>query len=85
MVPEDWIISNSNRIENFVNELAVAGHTISDLEKKGPLLRGLRYEFIMTAKLIRSTGRVYQEAISQLIIHQSGLDDVPEKHQAMVT
>lgn len=59
------IIDYSKRIEHLVNELAAADHTISDLEKKRALLRGLRSKNSVTAQVIRSTGKEYLEAVSE--------------------
>lgn len=39
----------------------------------------------MTTQIIRSTGNAYHEAVAWLIIHESEVDEDPEKNQAMVT
>ena len=86
MDPEEPVMKYTNKIENLVNELAAAGHPISSLEKKRALLRGLREEFSVVAQVIRTTGKDYDEAVSQLIIHESSMNiDSPQEATALIT
>lgn len=75
MTQNEPVIQYSNKIENLVNELAAAGHIVTNLEKKRALLRGLREEFSVMCQVIRSTGKDYEEAVSQLIIHESSVEE----------
>ena len=86
MREKDSIIEYSNKIQNLVNELQAAGHSISELEMKRALLKGLRSEFVVTAEVIRSSGVYYSTAVSNLIIRESTMDDTTaNKEQALST
>lgn len=75
MMPNEPVIQYSNNIDNFVNELAATGHTVTNLEKKRVLLRGLRDEFLVMWNVFRSTEKEYDEAVSQLIIQESRIEE----------
>lgn len=56
MAEKDCVIEYSNKIQNLLNELQAAGHSVSELVMKLALLRGLRNEISVTAYVIRSSG-----------------------------
>lgn len=52
-------------------ELFGAGRTISELEKKRSLLRGLPPEYDVTSETIMSGTLSYHEAVSKLVVHET--------------
>lgn len=54
-----------------MNELLDAGHSVSDVEKRIILLRGVRRELEAIAKVVRMSGQTVTEAVAHLIIEKS--------------
>lgn len=67
-----WLLHHS--IYGIVNQLASIGHNVSEMEKKRALIRGLTPDFILTAQVIRSTGKLYRQAITELIIQEPRME-----------
>lgn len=85
MGPQEPIMKFTNMIDGLVNELSASGHPVTKLEKKRALFRGLRDVFSIVAQVIRSTGKEFNEAVSQLIIFESSLEHTTDETKAMLT
>lgn len=58
-----------------MNELDIAGHTISETKRKGALLRDLPSEFDVTVESIMLAGPSYQEEISMFVVRDMRLEE----------
>ena len=75
MAANEKIVQFVNRIQNLITELSAAAHMDSTLEKNRELLRGLREEYHIVARVPRTTGTSLDKAAAQLTIHESKLED----------
>lgn len=64
------VIEYISRIEKPNIELQAVGHPVVDL-KKISVLRGMTAQFSVTAQVIKTTGKSFKEAISNLIVAES--------------
>lgn len=70
MKPDERIMSYVNRLVEIENKLVSIGHRVDNEEKLRALLRGLRSEFGVTAKVVRVTDKTFSEAVSQLVVDE---------------
>lgn len=61
MIESGPVIQYYNRIHNLVNELSEVGQKVTTLEKEQGILRGLQSKFYVTAPVIKTTGRDFNE------------------------
>lgn len=58
------IVEYSNQIIELVGKIESSGHSVSEIEKKRALLRGLPSDYDITTKTIMSIFLVYQETVA---------------------
>lgn len=80
------IVEYSNKILGLVGELESAGYTVSKVEQKHALLRGLPKEFDVTAEAIMISEQNYNQAVAKLIVRETRLEDLEiGREKAMAT
>ena len=70
MDEDEKIMEYVNRLVSVENDLAGVGHVLNEKDKIRALLRGLREEYEVTAKVIRAMNTSFTKAVSELVIEE---------------
>ena len=74
-----------NRLVALENDLSSVGHSLDEKEKKRALLRGLREEFQITAKVIRAMDMNFTKAVSELVVEEGSQGFEPSSEKCSET
>lgn len=77
MKDNEKVMSYVNRLTEIENELATVGHSLDESEKRRSLLRGLRDEFNVTARVIRAMLITFTKAVSKLAVEEGSRETDP--------
>ena len=64
------VMTYVNQLTEIENELATVGHSLDESEKRRSLLRGLRDEFSVTARVIRAMNMNFKKEVSELVVEE---------------
>ena len=73
MKSKEKVMTYVNRLMSIENSLAAVGHALTEKDRIRALLKGLRSEFDVTAKVIRVMNQSFSQAVADLVTEEGTL------------